>query len=350
MMQLKTNDVKTSFQQNNITLDLKIREQNGQWEDESLTAFIDSIVEFQLKITTNRGYPLSLSAAISLPKTDDGALFDYIENSETSTKKTTIFNGTDEDVIFLWLPLLLPSTITVTFKARLVNIGENQEILGIGVGIISDSEVDYRNETVNITSQPTPIPYKPSTPQGPTNGFTDEPYNYTSFTTDPYNLSLYYRFNWGDGSSSDWIGPYPSGEQVTLAHQWENSGSYSVRVQAKNDEDFTSDWSSSLRVSILDKVELVKPERGVYIGNGKLFNLPVTLIIGSINVQVETPGFQNQPTVEFYVNDELQFSETQTPYNWLWDEPYFGSYELRIVVSNSEGDSEEITQNGFKIF
>jgi len=350
LVQLNTNSIENVFQQNNITVHLQVREQNGEWEDESITAYIDTILEFQIKITTNRGYPLSLSAALSLPTTKQGPLFEYIKNSESSTKKTTYFNASDEDVIFLWLPLLFPSTITCSFKARLVNIGENQEILGIGVGIIDDNALDYTNDTVTVTSQPTPIPNKPSTPQGPTNGFINEMYSYTSSTTDPYNLSLYYRFNWGDGSTSEWIGPFSSGDQVTMNHTWEYRSTFSVRVQAKNDEEFTSDWSSSLPVSISNKVELIKPGRGLYLGNGKLFNLPFTLIIGSINVQVETPGFQNQPNVSFYVNDELQFNDSEEPYNWFWDEPFFGNYQLRIIVSNDQGESEEITQQGFKIF
>lgn len=350
LVQLNTNSFENVFQQNNITVNLQVREQNGEWNDERITAYIDTILEFQIKITTNRGYPLSLSAALSLPTTDEGPLFEFIKNSESSTKKTTYFNASDEDVIFLWFPLLFPSTITCSFKARLVNLGANQEILGIGVGIIDDNALDYTNDTVNVTSQPTPIPIKPSTPQGPTNGFINEMYSYTSSTTDPYNLSLYYRFNWGDGSTSEWIGPFSSGDQVTMNHTWEYSSTFSVRVQAKNDEEFTSDWSSSLSVSISDKVELIKPGRGLYLGNGKLFNLPFTLIIGSINVQVETPGFQNQPNVSFYVNDELQFNDSEEPYNWFWDEPFFGNYQLRIIVSNDQEESEEITQQGFKIF
>jgi hypothetical protein len=349
-IKLKTKSFQNVFQQNNISIDLQVREQNGEWIDDILTAYIDTIIEFQLKISTNRGYPLSLSAAVSLPKTDEGPLFDFIENSQSSTKKTTYFEATNEDVVFLWLPLLFPSTITCSFKAKLVDLGKNQEILSIGVGIIDDTTIDYTNDTTNITSQPTPIPYKPNTPQGPTNGFINEVYRYTSSTTDPYNLSLFYRFNWGDGSTSDWIGPYPSGEEVTLNHSWEKSGTYSVRVQAKNDGGLTSDWSSSIRVSIEEKVILIKPSKGLYLGNGKIVTLPFTLIIGSINVQVETPGFQNQPTVYFYVNDKFQYEDTKEPYSWFWDDAFFGNYELRVSVSNDQGDFEEIIQQGFKIF
>ena len=41
-------------------------------------------------------------------------------------------------------------------------------------------------------------------------------YTYNIFSTDPENDSLFYQIDWGDGNFSDWIGPYESGEIISL--------------------------------------------------------------------------------------------------------------------------------------
>ncbi|MBN1861564.1 MAG: DUF3047 domain-containing protein [Candidatus Thermoplasmatota archaeon] len=101
------------------------------------------------------------------------------------------------------------------------------------------------------------IVQKPTTPVGPTSGKAGIKYNYTTNTTDPYGDDVYYKWDWGDGSYSDWLGPYASGAQITTSHVW-GKGSYSIRVKAIDDpngdgelsDGIESLWSDSLPITM----------------------------------------------------------------------------------------------------
>jgi len=101
-------------------------------------------------------------------------------------------------------------------------------------------------------------PNKPSTPTGPTSGRSGISYSYSSTTTDPDGDNIYYLFDWGDGTTSGWIGPYSSGSGVTAPHTWANKGSFPIKVKAKDDPNGDGDlsdgresvWSDSLPVSM----------------------------------------------------------------------------------------------------
>jgi hypothetical protein len=104
--------------------------------------------------------------------------------------------------------------------------------------------------TMGLVSTSDP-PATPSEPVGPTHGVRYTDYYYSTSTTDPNNDQLYYLFNWGDGTSSDWLGPYPSGQVTSASHQWSAIGNYSVKVKARDINAATSDWSEPLLVSIV---------------------------------------------------------------------------------------------------
>jgi len=65
------------------------------------------------------------------------------------------------------------------------------------------------------------------------------------------NYDIYYWIEWGDNTveQDGWIGPYESGEEVILNHEWDESGTYTIRAKAKNILDEESDWGE-LRVSM----------------------------------------------------------------------------------------------------
>jgi hypothetical protein len=93
-------------------------------------------------------------------------------------------------------------------------------------------------------------PLKPDTPSGPINGKIGEEYNYSTSTIDIDGNTIYYYWDWGDGTNSGWIGPYNSGEDISSPHTWDKRGGYSIRVKAKDDEGFESLWSDSLVTSM----------------------------------------------------------------------------------------------------
>ena len=92
---------------------------------------------------------------------------------------------------------------------------------------------------VKIGNQP---PYPP-TIDGPTVGDPGEELTYTFVAEDPEGHDVYYYIEWGDGNDTGWIGPYPSGEEITRSHSWSENGTYVIRAKAKDIYGHESDWS-----------------------------------------------------------------------------------------------------------
>ena len=102
----------------------------------------------------------------------------------------------------------------------------------------------------------------PGTPtiSGPTFGVINEEYFYNATTTDPDGDDVYYYIDWGDGTNTDWIGPYPSGAMATITYTWTDVGVYEVLVRAKDVWGVRSEWSIPLIVTIVDNTPPTAPE------------------------------------------------------------------------------------------
>jgi hypothetical protein len=81
-------------------------------------------------------------------------------------------------------------------------------------------------------------------------------------TTSHRDLPLYYKWDWGDGTYSSWMGRYDSGELCDVSHSWSAEGTYDVRVRAMTIKGDMSDWSRPLTVTVFSRldryVELLK--------------------------------------------------------------------------------------------
>ena len=107
-------------------------------------------------------------------------------------------------------------------------------------------------------------PSTPNIPQGETNVTPLKKYTYTTVSADPDGDEIYYMFDWGDGTTSGWLGPYKSGETVKVSHIWTKSGVYEIKVKAKDSNDVESGWSEPLQVTVqstlLEKIYNMLPE------------------------------------------------------------------------------------------
>ncbi len=93
-------------------------------------------------------------------------------------------------------------------------------------------------------------PAKPAKPSGPASGKTGTSYTYTSSATDPDGDQVYLMFDWGDNTTSGWVGPYASGATGTASHTWSKQGSFSVKVEAKDTHGKISVWSDPLPIQM----------------------------------------------------------------------------------------------------
>jgi hypothetical protein len=92
--------------------------------------------------------------------------------------------------------------------------------------------------------------HAPKTPWllGRRNGENGTIYHYTFWASDPDGDDVYYYLNWGDtywdGGAVGWIGPYESGEKITLEKNWTEKGNYTVRVKAADRYGAKSTWAT----------------------------------------------------------------------------------------------------------
>jgi hypothetical protein len=93
-------------------------------------------------------------------------------------------------------------------------------------------------------------PEKPNKPFGKLNGTIGTSYTYITSTKDPNRDQVYYMWDWGDGTFSEWLGPYESEEEVRTKKTWNKQGSYSIKVKAKDPSGNESEWSDPLDVSM----------------------------------------------------------------------------------------------------
>ncbi|RLF35125.1 MAG: hypothetical protein DRN08_03550, partial [Thermoplasmata archaeon] len=115
--------------------------------------------------------------------------------------------------------------------------------------LLGDPAVTFYNEDINNP------PEKPDRPTGKKRGRVGESYTFTTVTIDPDGDQIYYKWSWGDGNMSNWLGPYNSGETVNVSYSWSKKGRYEVKVKSRDIHKAESEWSDPLVVNMpVDKV------------------------------------------------------------------------------------------------
>ena len=117
------------------------------------------------------------------------------------------------------------------------------------------SEIDFCFITYGIANS---APNKPLKPEGETNGYYGKPYSYYTSSADADDNQMFYFWDWGDGDTSGWIGPYNSTEMCEDSHTWMVKGSYLVKVKSKDKWGLESDWSDSLTIR-MEKTKYSNP-------------------------------------------------------------------------------------------
>jgi pyrrolidone-carboxylate peptidase len=95
------------------------------------------------------------------------------------------------------------------------------------------SEITLR-ETIEYLSLINNPPELPNI-SGPTNGRFRESYEYTISAIDPEGDNVYYWIEWFDDCPGVfWDGPYESDEEIKVSNTWEEQGTYTISVRAKD--------------------------------------------------------------------------------------------------------------------
>jgi PKD repeat protein len=85
-------------------------------------------------------------------------------------------------------------------------------------------------------------PYPPLI-NGPAYGRSGKMYSYAIVTSDKNNDDVYYEIYWGDGTFNGWLGPFYSGDAISVSHNWTDNGFYTILIRSKAVYDAISDWS-----------------------------------------------------------------------------------------------------------
>jgi len=153
---------------------------------------------------------------------------------------------------------------STTWNGNTYGFGDIQEDNIMVIAQVFDASTKYTDETAAATPQINGAPEKPARPSGPTDGIANVEYTYSGNTTDPNGDTIQYMFDWGDGSNSGWLGPYPSGAVVQSQHAWKFGGTYNVKLKAFDGMD-ESQWSDPLAVHITGStIEVQNVQGGLF--------------------------------------------------------------------------------------
>jgi len=175
-------------------------------------------------------------------------------------------------------------------------------------------------ESVNIDNAP-PIVINIS---GPLYGMPGIEYVFCVEVVDPEGDAIFCKWDWGDGTISEWVGPGYSWETICSSHTWYEEGTYNIKVKLKDVHGSESNWTNPFMIIIeagSPKVQITKPHRGIYINNHKI--LPrlfrMCLVIGDIDISVNaSDDISGIERVEFYIDRKLQSTDTSAPYTFRW--------------------------------
>jgi YVTN family beta-propeller protein len=86
---------------------------------------------------------------------------------------------------------------------------------------------------------------------GPSAGVVGVPVTFKATATDPESDSIAFQFDWGDTSGLVWTILLATGETTSVQHTYSDSGTFSVKVKAKDRKDKTSGFSADAKFRVL---------------------------------------------------------------------------------------------------
>jgi hypothetical protein len=104
-----------------------------------------------------------------------------------------------------------------------------------------DSDYDEWNGDLRYASL---ISFPPSKPKitGPSSGKAGDENTYSIVSKEPDGGPVYYFVDWGDNTTTGWIGPYTSDENVNVTHIWNTKGTFTIKAKARDNYNSTSWW------------------------------------------------------------------------------------------------------------
>jgi len=97
-------------------------------------------------------------------------------------------------------------------------------------------------------------------------------------------------------------------------------------------------------------VTIKKPQRALYVGNKKIVPLIFPVIVGKIDIEVEVIEYlSGVQRVEFFIDNELKETDSDSPYTWTWDEKDFFFHTIKVTAFDNSGNSASDRLQIFKL-
>jgi hypothetical protein len=191
--------------------------------------------------------PVTTSDPPYTPPAPSGPTHGTIYKNYTFSSTTTDPNGDDISYMFdwgdgtphTWLGPVPSGTTVSETHAWALNATYNVTVKAKDAHNVSSHWSEALPVTIVVNDPPdTP------TLAGPGTGKPGIMYLYTFRTTDSEGDNVFYFLEWGDNTTTGWLGPYPSDAQESASHSWSQKGTYIIKVKAKDSLGYESDWGT----------------------------------------------------------------------------------------------------------
>ncbi len=153
----------------------------------------------------------------------------YISDPEGNKMDVSFYDASTQDLIGVANNIPSFTRAQITWNNLLINNTY------FWYAIADDGTYKNQSDTWKFTvGEATNYPPEAPIIDGPKNGKIDIDYEYKFSANDQNQDQIYYYINWGDGNNTGWLGPYLSGEEISVIHKWSNKGTYIIRAKAKD--------------------------------------------------------------------------------------------------------------------
>ncbi|MFH1686665.1 MAG: hypothetical protein ABIE70_03990 [bacterium] len=153
-----------------------------------------------------------------------------------------------------------PPLDTMTLRQPILDCGERPvPPLGLVVALEHLGQADYR-VSLRVTNN-TPANVQPnagSAPSGPMVGQPGIAYDFEGRVYDPEGDRLFLQWSWGDGDTTDWLGPISSGQVQLQSHTWNSEATYPISIRAKDFYGEIGTWSPVHEVVVATSCCLIR--------------------------------------------------------------------------------------------
>jgi outer membrane protein assembly factor BamB len=193
-------------------------------------------------------------------------------------------------------------------------------------------------------------PASPSAPAGPIAAGANIPLNFTTVTTDPEGDQVYYLWDWDEPNmTEDWIGPFASGQPVTVNHTYFNESVYNIRVKAKDLAGNESSWSDAHTITIAPQVSISRPRSGnlyllfprlnyTFFYSPILDGLGVSIVLTKTDLFIEANATTVVQRVMFEIydmktNETIRVNDTNASDGFTYhDDVFRGVFQITVLA------------------